>query len=82
MPERAAAVIGRALGDLVAEVERLRAELAARPTRAEVLRAEAAWLREIATPITRERSEHERGQMYAAERMAQRADDAERGEGR
>ncbi|MEU5838816.1 hypothetical protein ABZ820_34845 [Streptomyces diacarni] len=61
---------------LLAEVERLRAELAARPTRAEVLRAEAAWLREIATPITRERSEHERGQMYAAERMAQRADAA------
>ncbi|ONK09503.1 hypothetical protein [Streptomyces sp. MP131-18] len=53
------------------------AELAARPTRADVLRAEAAWLEEIATPITRERSEHERGQMYAARRLRERADEAD-----
>lgn len=60
-----------------AEAERLRAELAARPSRAEVLRDAAAWLEEIATPITRERSEHERGQMYAARRLRQRADEAD-----
>jgi hypothetical protein len=42
-------------------------------TRAEVIRGEAVFLREIGTPITGERSEHERGIMYAAERLNLRA---------
>ncbi|MFI1524977.1 hypothetical protein [Streptomyces griseus] len=37
--------------------------------RAEVLREAADLLAEIGTPITGERSEHERGLMYGAERL-------------
>lgn len=70
-----------ALAERGDELRSLRAELDARPSRAEVLRGEAAWLREIATPIHgRERTEHERGQMYAARRVDERADAAEQGE--
>lgn len=60
------------------KLEQLRAELAARPSLDEVLRNAAGWLEEIATPITREqRSEHERGQMYAARRLRSWAAEAD-----
>jgi hypothetical protein len=42
-------------------------------TRAQVVREEAIFLREIGTPTHGERTEHERGIMYAAERLNQRA---------
>ncbi|MGY1439568.1 hypothetical protein [Streptomyces reniochalinae] len=80
MPERAAAVIGRALGDLVAEVERLRAELAARPTRAEAYRQVAD---ELALMQSVEPDHRHAAGLYSAEQRARRmADAAERADDR
>lgn len=58
---------------LVAGVECMRAELAARPSRAEVLAEAANLLAEIGTPIHGARTEHERGLMYGAERLRRMA---------
>lgn len=55
--------------DQVAERDDEIAALAARPSRAEVLREAADFLAEIGTPIHGERTEHERGLMYGAERL-------------
>ncbi|MEU8623255.1 hypothetical protein [Streptomyces sp. NPDC048669] len=48
--------------------------------RAAVLREAAALLSEIGTPIFGERSEHERGLMYGAERLRRMADEAQQPE--
>lgn len=66
---------------LQGDIRRLRDQQRAHPSRAAVLREAAAWLREITTPFHgRERTEHERGQMYAARRLDEQADVAEMGE--
>ncbi|MFE6716787.1 hypothetical protein ACFVDU_04265 [Streptomyces albidoflavus] len=73
VPAEVERLIGSDVPALLAEVERLRAELAARPTRAEVLRETAPEMDAIA---------HEYGVFGVGSRLRQLADAAEAGESR